>query len=85
MANTIGKRPFQNFRTAITSPDYFCGRTEFLHDVIDSPMAVRILIAGRRLGKTSTLHAIEWTLLHPTAGNLNRAFPVYVSFPREQP
>jgi|SRR5579859_5706466 len=85
MANQLKIRPFENFKAAITDPDYFYGRTDLLRSVSNSPLEIRILVGGRRLGKTSILHAIEWTLLNPTSGNLNRVFPVYVNLRKETP
>ncbi len=57
MTNT--NRPFDNFRLAISKPDYFFGRQELLANVMRSPFQVRIILGGRRLGKTSTLNAIH--------------------------
>lgn len=84
MATSID-RPFENFRAAITDPDYFFGRSEFLKQVQQSPFQVRILLGGRRLGKTSALRAAEWTLLNHKPDNHSRAFPVIISLKTEQP
>lgn len=62
MAGSLN-RPFDNFRVAITDPFYFWGRHPLLQAVKDTPFQVRILLGGRRIGKTSFLRAIEWTLL----------------------
>ena len=77
------ERPFDNFRVTITDPSYFFGRDKFLREVCESPFQVRILLGGRRIGKTSALRAIEWNLLDPYSKH--RAFPVFVSLQVEQP
>jgi len=79
MTNT--NRPFDNFRLAISKPDYFFGRQKLLANVMRSPFQVRIILGGRRLGKTSTLNAIQWTLFNQNS----RAFPVLFNLQQEQP
>ncbi|AFZ27712.1 hypothetical protein Cylst_5716 [Cylindrospermum stagnale PCC 7417] len=64
MADSLEQRPFDNFRVAITDLPYFFGRNELLEKVKRSPFQVRILLGGRRIGKTSLLRAIEWNLLN---------------------
>ena len=64
MADSLDKNLFDNFRVAITDPAYFFGRNELLDLVKKSPFQVRILLGGRRIGKTSILRAIEWNLLN---------------------
>jgi len=64
VANPLEQRPFDNFRVAITDPFYFLGRSELLEKVQRSPFQVHILLGGRRIGKTSILRAIEWSLLN---------------------
>lgn len=83
MANIMRERPFDNFRTTITDPPYFFGRNNFISEVCQSPFQVRVLLGGRRIGKTSTLRAIEWNLLDPHSKR--RAFPIFVSLQVEQP
>ncbi|MBP5973489.1 ATP-binding protein [Brasilonema sp. CT11] len=85
MQNFPAERPFDNFRVAITDPSHFFGRSELLNTMLRSPFQVRILLAGRRLGKTSALRAIEWNLLNPNTGNSRRAFPVLINLQLEQP
>lgn len=85
MANQLRVRPFQNYRAAVTDPDYFYGHSDLLRDLANSPMEIRILLGGRRLGKTSLLHAIEWTLLSPSSSSLNQVFPVYINLRKEAP
>ncbi len=65
MQNSLVERPFDNFRVAITDPSHFFGRRQLLDTMLKSPFQVRILLAGRRMGKTSALRAIEWNLLNP--------------------
>ncbi|MCC2692809.1 ATP-binding protein [Nodularia sp. LEGE 04288] len=65
MANSLDKkRPFDNFRVAITDPAYFFGQRKLVELVKRSPFEVRILLGGRRIGKTSILRAVEWNLLN---------------------
>ncbi|MBO3458942.1 ATP-binding protein [Aetokthonos hydrillicola Thurmond2011] len=85
MANLPVERPFDNFRVAITDPSHFFGRTALLDTILQSPFQVRILLAGRRLGKTSALRAIEWNLLNPNTNFSRRAFPVLINLQLEQP
>ncbi|MDF5723757.1 MAG: ATP-binding protein [Rhizonema sp. PD37] len=85
MQNSLPNRPFDKFRLAITDPSHFFGRTELLDTMLMSPFEVRILLAGRRLGKTSTLRAIEWNLLNPKTTYARRAFPVLIDLQLEQP
>ncbi len=79
------ERPFDNFKTAITDPSYFFGRSQLIETVRKSPFRVRILLGGRRIGKTSTLRALEWSLLDYHPGKPRRAFPVFISLQYEQP
>lgn len=53
--------------------------------MLKSPFQVRILLGGRRLGKTSALRAVEWNLLNPTSSYPRRAFPVLINLQLEQP
>jgi len=76
----MNERPFDNFRLAIADPRYFFGREKILSAVTRSPFQVRILLGGRRMGKTSTLNAVTWTLL-----NTSNAFPVFFNFQQDQP
>jgi hypothetical protein len=85
MAEILRERPFDNYRLAITEPDHFFGRTVLRRSVRLAPFAVRILLGGRRLGKTSALHALSWTLLDPDSPIPRRAFPVLVNLQLEQP
>jgi AAA+ ATPase superfamily predicted ATPase len=52
MAGSLRERPFDNFRVAITDPDFFVGRSQILELLRRSPFEVRVLLGGRRLGKT---------------------------------
>lgn len=78
-------RPFDNFKVAITDPPYFFGRDNIIKIVKQTPFLVHILLGGRRIGKTSTLRAIEWSLLNIDTDKLKRAFPVFISLEVEQP
>jgi hypothetical protein len=79
------KRPFSNYKSAITDPDYFDGRQDLVRDILESPLDLRILMGGRRLGKTSALHALEWSMLNPGAGTFGACFPVYINLKKERP
>ena len=89
MQDFVGERPFDNYRVAITEPSYFFGRSELINNMLRSPFQVRILLGGRRLGKTSALRAVEWNLLNPHNNSHNnyfrRAFPVLIDLKLEQP
>jgi hypothetical protein len=85
MQDSLLERPFDNYRVAITDPSHFFGRSELLNTMLKSPFQVRILLAGRRLGKTSALRAIEWNLLNPNTTYPRRAFPVLINLQLEQP
>ncbi len=93
MYDSVGERPFDNYRTPITEPSYFFGRSELIHTMLKFPFQVRILLGGRRLGKTSALRAIEWNLLdpnnnpdrNPNSKYFRRAFPVLIDLKLEQP
>jgi hypothetical protein len=80
MASSI-ERPFDNYRLAITEAEHFFGRGELLEQVRQAPFQLRIILGGRRLGKTSFLRAVEWSLLEKGS----RAFPVYLDLQGEQP
>ena len=81
MAATV--RP--DFRLPITESRYFFGRSDLLSAVQRSPFQVRILLGGRRLGKTSTLYAIRDRLLNASEREPYRAFPVLFNLQQEQP
>jgi hypothetical protein len=85
MQNSLVERPFDNFRVAITDPSHFFGRSSLLDTMLMSPFSVRILLAGRRLGKTSALRAVEWNLLNPSTSYQRRGFPVLINLQLEQP
>jgi len=80
-----GERPFDNYRTAITDPPQFFGRDEWLGEMRRAPFWVRVLLGGRRLGKTSALRAVEWSLPDLGGSRANRPFPVFISLELEQP
>ena len=85
MQDFVIERPFDNYRIPITEPSYFFGRDQLINTIIKSPFQVRILLGGRRLGKTSTLRAVEWNLLNPNNNSFRRAFPVLINLQLEQP
>ena len=78
-------RPFDNFKSGITEPRYFFGRGELLSAIARSPFQVRILLGGRRLGKTSALNAVKAHLLGADDRASYRAFPVLLNLQQEQP
>ncbi len=83
MAPSMRQRPFENFRVAITDPKYYFGRREIIQTIASAPFQVNVLLGGRRFGKTSTLHAIQWALID--SNGRGRAFPVYINLRLEQP
>jgi len=85
MESMIKERPSDNFKTAITDPPYFFGCQELLGKLISSPFKVRIILGGRRSGKTSLLRATEWNFLDPGTNRTIRAFPIFISLQVEQP
>lgn len=85
MEDHLRERPSDNFRTALTDPSHFFGRSELLRRIEHSPCKVRVILGGRRLGKTSALRAVEWNLLDHTSKNSHKAFPVFISLQAEQP
>jgi len=86
MAESVNQREFDNFRTAITDPDWFFGRRDLLDNIVfaSSPQ-VHILLGGRRIGKTSLLRAIEWNMFDTRSQAGRRSFPVFISLDVEQP
>lgn len=85
MANRVGDRPFDNFRLAIAEPYYFFGRSDLLGAMKRSPFQVRILLGGRRSGKTSALTAVKWSFLDFNKDEKYRALPVFLDLQKEQP
>lgn len=73
-----------DFRLPIDESRYFFGRGKLLAEMLRSPFRVRILLAGRRLGKTSTLNAIKRTLLEVGKDD-RQAFPVLFNLQQERP
>ena len=76
---------FGNFRLSISDPDYFFGREDIVADMLRSSFEVRVFLGGRRLGKTSVLNAIRWSLLLVDDQEANRALPVLFNLQKEQP
>jgi hypothetical protein len=73
-----------DFKLPIADSRYFVGRNDILEAVARSPFSVRILLGGRRLGKTSLLNGIQNRFL--TTNNSNyRAFPVLFNLQQERP
>ncbi|QLE53970.1 ATP-binding protein (plasmid) [Nostoc sp. C057] len=83
MINRKDQRP--DFKLAIDQPIYFFGRDELLKKIKEDPFKVRIILGGRRIGKTSFLNAIQWTFLDQKYNNFNQAFPVLIDLQLEQP
>ncbi|NET36744.1 MAG: ATP-binding protein [Cyanothece sp. SIO1E1] len=73
-----------NFREAITDPVFFIGRNDLIGQVQQFPSKVWIILGGRRIGKTSTLNAIQWKLLS-SEPEKSRAFPVLINLQVERP
>lgn len=73
-----------DFKLPIADTRYFFGRNDILAAIERSPFSVRILLGGRRLGKTSLLNAIQNRFL--TSSNSDyRAFPVLFNLQQERP
>ncbi|MEO0373168.1 MAG: ATP-binding protein [Cyanobacteria bacterium P01_A01_bin.17] len=85
MEDSLGLKPFSNYRLPIIHPDSFFGRRNIVATVQRSPFSIRILLGGRRIGKSSVLHAIRWYLLSPEENSRLRAFPVFINLQQEQP
>ena len=73
-------RPFNNYRTPISDPDFFVGRQKLLKDIGKQPFNVWILLGNRRIGKSSTLQALKWRFLQD-----QQAFPVFIDLQQRQP
>jgi hypothetical protein len=78
-------RPFDNYRTAIDDPAFFFGRSGLLKYFREKPGWVHVLLGGQRIGKTSTLRAIEWSMLELPPDGPHSPFPVLVNLQAEQP
>lgn len=85
MADITQNRPFDNFKTAITDPPYFFGRKALVDRILKFPYQVRVILGGRRFGKTSVLRATEWNFLSLQRDPISRAFPVLISLEVHQP
>ncbi len=81
----MSERPFDNYRTAIDDPEAFFGRADLLKYFRERPGWVHVLLGGQRIGKTSTLRAIEWSMLALPPEGTNSPFPVLVNLQKEQP
>lgn len=79
------ERPASHYRDTLTDPEDFVGREELLTQIRREPRLLRVLLGGRRIGKSSLLRAIEWRLLRPDLGSPRRAFPVYIDLQRAEP
>lgn len=73
-----------DFRLPIDDDRYFFGRSNLLSEIENSPFRVRIILGGRRLGKTSTLNAIQRQLLG-LSQDKRQAFPVLFNLQQERP
>lgn len=87
VATYLAERPFDNFKSSITEPGHFFGRKILLHKIQQYPLQVRILLGGRRTGKTSLLNAIRWQLLASgqRPDNPYKVFPILINLNQEQP
>lgn len=80
MANFV--RP--DFKLPISDTRYFFGHNDVLKAVERSPFSVRILLGGRRLGKTSLLSAIQHRFIMSSNSDY-RPFPVLFNLQQERP
>ncbi len=73
-----------DFRLPIDESNYFFGRSNLLSEIERYPFRVRIILGGRRLGKTSTLNAVKRNLLGVSKDE-RQAFPVLFNLQQERP
>jgi len=73
-----------DFRLPIDEYNYFFGRSNLLSEIERAPFRVRIILGGRRLGKTSTLNAVKRNLLGVSKDE-RQAFPVLFNLQQERP
>jgi len=73
-----------DFRLPIDEYNYFFGRSHLLSEIERYPFRVRIILGGRRLGKTSTLNAVKRNLLGVSKDE-RQAFPVLFNLQQERP
>ncbi len=71
-------RPADGYRLTLRDRRLFIGRQELLQEITGAPLQVRILLGGRRFGKSSLLRAVEWSLVPGHGPTLGQAFPVFV-------
>ncbi|MEG4288595.1 hypothetical protein Q5692_07210 [Microcoleus sp. C2C3] len=64
-----------DFRLPIDESNYFFGCSHLLSEIERTPFRVRIILGGRRLGKTSTLNAVKRNFLGVRKDE-RQAFPV---------
>lgn len=79
----MSDRPFDSYSTSITDPAQFFGRGDWLEKAEANPLNVWVLLGGRRLGKTSSLRALEYRLMSRTSGG--QSFPVFIALELNQP
>jgi hypothetical protein len=73
-----------DYRLPIDESNYFFGRSPLLSEIERAPFRVRIILGGRRLGKTSTLNAVKGNLLG-VSKDQRQAFPVLFNLQQERP
>ncbi|HSF74969.1 MAG TPA: helix-turn-helix domain-containing protein [Microcoleus sp.] len=73
-----------DFRLPIDEDRYFFGRSHLLSEIERDTFRVRIILGGRRLGKTSTLNAVKRHLLGISKDE-RQAFPVLFNLQQERP
>ena len=73
-------RPFTDYKTPITKPNYFFGRKQLLQDLVKSPFNVWILLGNRFIGKSSVLQALKGKFFEE-----KQAFPVLINLQQSQP
>lgn len=78
MPDAVQPRPFGEFRFPLTDPWYFVGRKDLVTGLVNGSSEVRILLGGRRSGKSSTLQAVKRSLEKPDGSHTRRMFPVYM-------
>ena len=77
-------RPFNGYRTAVTDPDCFFGRAPIVKKIRANSTGVHVLLGGRRIGKTSLLRYLEWSLLEVSRPGA-QPLPVLINLESWQP
>ena len=72
-----------DFFSAIDEPEYFHGRLVLLDACLETPWRVRVLLGGRRIGKTSFLNKFQYEVAKRTG--IARVFMAYMNIGLDVP